>query len=128
MGTKFYKCNHCGNLLIAAIDANVTPACCGEGMEELKAGSTEAALEKHVPVVAREDDGHHIAIDVGSVPHPMTAEHSIKRVVLACGQRTYMFRLEPGEEPKVRCSIKDNSLPITVYAYCDLHGLWAASI
>ena len=126
MEAKFYKCNHCGNILIPAIDAGVTPSCCGEPMELLKAGVSDGAAEKHVPVVEREGDGSHFAISIGSVPHPMTEEHAIQFVVLLYGSRTYMFKLEPGEEPKVRCTVKDNSLPVTVYEYCNLHGLWKA--
>jgi len=126
MELKFYKCEHCGNIFIPAIDAGVTPSCCGEKMHLLEPCSTEAALEKHVPLLEREDDGHHVVIDVGAVAHPMTEEHLIQFVVLDHGERTYMFKLEPGQEPKVRCSTKDNSMPLTAYAYCNLHGLWKA--
>ena len=35
---KFYRCNHCGNIVVVVKDAGVTPMCCGEKMELLVAG------------------------------------------------------------------------------------------
>ena len=128
MELKFYKCLHCANILIPVVDSGATPSCCGDKMELLKAGKSDGAVEKHLPVILREDDGKHVTIDVGSVPHPMTDEHWIQTVVLLYGERTYMFELEPGGAPQARCSIKDNSVPLTAYAFCNLHGLWKAEI
>ncbi len=59
MDMKFYKCNHCGNIIMPAVDSGVNPFCCGDQMELLKAGSTDAAVEKHVPVIERGEDGKH---------------------------------------------------------------------
>ena len=126
MELTFYKCNRCGNLLIPLIDSGVNPVCCGELMEKLEACSSDAAVEKHVPVIERDSDERHINISIGSVDHPMTEEHLIQFVVLLYGERIYTFKLEPGDEPKARCTIKDTTVPLTVYAYCNLHGLWKA--
>jgi len=128
MELQFYKCNLCGNLLIPVVSAGVTPVCCGETMQALAAGATDASLEKHVPVIVREDDGKHIGIHIGSAPHPMTEEHLIQVVVLVYENRIYTFKLAPGGEPKARCAIKDNQVPVTVYAYCNLHGLWKTEL
>ena len=128
MELTFYKCNHCGNLLIPVIDAGVIPFCCAEQMEALAAGSTDAATEKHVPVIERDSDERHINISVGSVDHPMTEEHLIQVIVLLYGERIYTFKLAAGDEPKARCTIKDTTVPLTAYAYCNLHGLWKADI
>ena len=126
MELTFYKCNYCGNLLIPVIDAGVNPVCCGEAMEALVAGQADAAAEKHVPFIERGDDGKHVTISVGEVAHPMTEEHYIPTVALLHGKRVYLFSLNPGDEPKATCAIKDNSVPLTAYAYCNLHGLWKA--
>ena len=126
MDVKFYWCSHCGNILSPAFDAGVTPVCCGEKMALLEAGMTDAALEKHVPVIEREEDGKHVKVSVGAVLHPMSEDHYIQFVVIAHGERIYYQRLSPGEEPAVRFSIKDNSVPITAYEFCNLHGLWKA--
>ncbi|MDR0875608.1 MAG: desulfoferrodoxin [Clostridiales Family XIII bacterium] len=121
---KFYKCSHCGNVLIPAFDAGVIPFCCGEKMQILEAGVTDAALEKHVPVVEKADDKHHVTIKVGAVAHPMTDEHYIQFIALAIGGRIYVSKLTPADAPEAKFSIRDNSQPFTVYEYCNLHGLW----
>ena len=35
MATKFYKCNHCGNVVVKVVDSKVPVVCCGEKMQEL---------------------------------------------------------------------------------------------
>ena len=128
MELTFYKCNYCGNFFIPAIDAHVVPECCGTPMEELKANTTDAAVEKHVPVIERDADGKHVIVSVGAVPHPMTEEHYIPFVVLVRGDRFGVINLKPGDEPKACCAFDDNSGAFTVYAYCNLHGMWKAEI
>ena len=50
MEKKFLKFNVCGNL-VEQINATAVPImCCGQPMMELKAGTTDGAAEKHVPV------------------------------------------------------------------------------
>ena len=56
MALKFYVCKHCGNLAVMAKDSGVRPSCCGEAMQELVANTTDAAQEKHVPVIAKNGD------------------------------------------------------------------------
>src|SRR3712207_3411092 len=46
----------------------------------LKANSTDAAGEKHVPVV--EVAGNTVTVKVGEVAHPMTEEHLINFIIL----------------------------------------------
>ena len=50
----FYRCAHCGNLVYVVNNGSVTPSCCGEPMKLLKAGESDGAAEKHVPVVSVE--------------------------------------------------------------------------
>lgn len=76
---KFYICKHCGNVITKLTSAQVPVKCCGEEMHVLEAGVTDAAQEKHVPAVTVE--GSLVKVDVGSVTHPMTAEHFIQWVV-----------------------------------------------
>jgi len=123
MDLNFYKCVHCANLLVPAVASGVTPSCCGEAMELLVAGAVDAAVEKHVPVIEKDEDGNHLVFRVGEVAHPMADDHYIEVIVLRYEERTYMYKLEPGGEPSVKCAIRDNSVPMTVYAYCNLHGL-----
>ena len=51
MDMKFYKCSHCGNIVAYVQDNGPKVVCCGEEMKEMVANTTDAATEKHVPVV-----------------------------------------------------------------------------
>lgn len=120
---KFYRCNHCGNIVAVVEDGGVTPSCCGEPMQLLVAGSTDAATEKHVPVVTRE--GGKLVAHVGSVDHPMLEEHYIQWIAVACDRGLHIKHLKPGEAPEATfhvCGCES----VTVYEYCNLHGLWKA--
>ncbi|MDR2611113.1 MAG: desulfoferrodoxin [Clostridiales Family XIII bacterium] len=120
----FYRCNHCGNIFEVVKDAGVTPLCCGEPMEKLAANTTDAAVEKHVPVI--EKDGDTVTVKVGSVPHPMLEEHYIQWVVIAQNGLIQRAALKPGGAPEATFKIADADAPVTAYEYCNLHGLWAA--
>ncbi|MBQ8827546.1 MAG: desulfoferrodoxin [Clostridia bacterium] len=123
--TRFYICEHCGNIVGMVHDAGVPLMCCGQKMTKLEAGTVEASREKHIPIVMV--DGNTVKVSVGSVAHPMTEEHSITWVYLQTdrgGQRKCMI---PGTEPAVTFALTDEK-PIAVYAYCNLHGLWKADI
>ena len=71
----FYRCAHCGNIITKLTDAKVPVVCCGEPMQALKAGSVDAAVEKHVPAV--QVQANIVNVTVGEVEHPMLAEHWI---------------------------------------------------
>ena len=60
MEVKYYVCNHCENIIEMVKDKGVPVICCGEPMQELKAGVTDAAVEKHVPVYTVEGSHVHI--------------------------------------------------------------------
>ena len=51
---KFYICEHCGNIVTFLQSSGVPVMCCGQKMTELVPDSTDAAQEKHVPVVTVE--------------------------------------------------------------------------
>lgn len=121
----FYRCKKCGNLLAVVERGTCVPRCCGEAMEELVAGSTDAAAEKHVPVVVRE--GGRIRATVGSVEHPMLEKHSIQLIALAAKDRLEIHYLQPGGSPTTEFA-DDGAEDVTVYEYCNLHGLWKADL
>jgi superoxide reductase len=64
-----------------------------------------------------------VNVAVGSVEHPMAAEHSILWVSLQTDKGVHRKNLEVGKAPVVSFSLVDEK-PIAVYAYCNLHGLW----
>lgn len=99
--------------------------CCGQKMMPLEPGTVEASTEKHIPVVTVE--GHTVRVEVGSVPHPMTGEHSIQWVYLQTDKGGQRKCLEAGAAPVVTFALADEK-PVAAYAYCNLHGLWKADI
>ncbi|GHU40190.1 superoxide reductase [Clostridia bacterium] len=117
----FFKCTHCGKVAGVVTDGGGKLICCGEEMGLLQANTTDAAQEKHVPVAVRE--GNTLKVQVGSVAHPMTAEHHIAWIAIAQGNKTQRVALAETGEPKAEFTIEDGA--VTVYEYCNLHGLWA---
>lgn len=117
----FFRCTHCGNLITFLEESGAPVTCCGDVMSELKANVTDAAVEKHVPVTEKNEDK--LTVTVGSTLHPMQEEHFIEWIVCVSGEKVEFRYLNPGDEPAVEfCGVTSG----TVYAYCNLHGLWKA--
>ncbi|MBQ8417682.1 MAG: desulfoferrodoxin [Phascolarctobacterium sp.] len=123
---KFFVCKHCGNMIGLLHDAGVPMMCCGEKMVELVPNTTDAAQEKHVPVATVE--GNKVVVNIGSVDHPMVAEHWIQWVYLETDKGGHRKVLNPGEKPNVVFALTEDEKPLAVYEYCNLHGLWVAKI
>lgn len=126
MQVKFYKCEHCGNIALKVVDAGVPLVCCGQKMVELVAGSVDAAREKHVPAVTVEGSAVHV--QVGSVEHPMTEEHSIQFICLVTKKGYQVCPLTPADAPKADFTVTEGDAAVAVYEYCNLHGLWVAEL
>lgn len=92
-------------------------------LELLSANSTDAATEKHVPVVTIEDGL--VVVRVGSVPHPMTPEHYIEWVFVKTSAGGTYCNLTPEDVPEAKFPIAPDEVE-AVYIYCNLHGLWKA--
>jgi len=123
---KFLRCKHCGNVATKLYDSGVDLVCCGEEMEELTANTVDASKEKHVPVITIEENI--LTVKVGSVPHPMTPQHYIVFIAVDNGGVLTVVPLEPtAAEAKAEITV-DSSKPVTVYGYCNLHGLWSSKI
>lgn len=118
---SFYRCIHCGNIITFLKESGAPVSCCGEPMTKLKANSTDAATEKHVPVINKMDGK--IQVTVGSVMHPMLPEHYIEWIACVSGDKVEFRYLEPGAEPTAEFYEISSG---TIYAYCNLHGLWKA--
>lgn len=124
MEMKFYRCPVCGQI-IALVKATGSPVvCCGQPMQEMIPCSTDAALEKHVPVYEVKNGKVHVK--VGSVAHPMLEEHYIEWVSLQTKFGNQRKALTPGSAPEVCFSICEGDEVEAVYAYCNLHSLWKA--
>lgn len=122
---RFYICEHCGNIVGLVHDGGVPLMCCGQKMTHIVPGTVDASKEKHLPVVTVEGDT--VKVDIGSVAHPMTEEHSILWVYMQTDRGGQRKALSVGGDPVVCFALKDEK-PVAVYAYCNLHGLWKTDI
>ena len=99
--------------------------CCGEKMELLTANTVEASREKHLPVITT--DGECLKVAVGSAAHPMIPEHSIQWIYLQTQHGGQRKLLKPGDAPEA-CFTLCCDEPVSVFAYCNLHGLWKTEV
>lgn len=95
-------------------------------LTELKENTTDAALEKHVPVVTVKDNLVHAV--VGEVLHPMTEQHYIEFIVLVTDKGYFVKYLTPNDKPEASFTLRENEKPLKVYESCNLHGIWVKNI
>ncbi len=117
---KFLKCSLCGDTVIA--QENNLFSCCNVEMQKVMANKTEAATEKHIPVVNIKENNATIA--VGEIPHPMTEEHYIEWIYIITNLREIRYNLNPNAKPEVELTPEKNEIIKEVYSYCNLHSLW----
>lgn len=123
MEQKYYICEHCGNIITKIKDTGVPVVCCGQKMTELMPGTTDGALEKHVPVYEVKDNK--VYVTVGSVEHPMLQQHYIEWISIQTNKGMQRKVLSPGQVPKVTFALCEDEKLEAVYEYCNLHGLWS---
>ena len=124
MEIKFYRCAKCGQM-VAIVEKKSCPImCCGQAMEEIVPGTTDAAAEKHVPVIRQ--DENIVTVTVGEVEHPMLPEHYIEWIALQTKQGNQRKKLNPGDKPEAVFALVDGDEVVAAYAYCNLHSLWKA--
>lgn len=119
---QIYKCDVCGNIVEIYHQGADALVCCGQPMKLLDENTTDAATEKHVPVIEKIDGGYKVT--VGSVEHPMEEAHYIEWIELIADDRSYTKFLKPGEKPVAEFKIEASS--VTAREHCNLHGLWKA--
>ena len=119
---KFYINRTTKEIIEVVLGNDTTFTSKGGEMVELKANSTDAAGEKHVPVITV--DGNKVHVVVGSVLHPMTEEHSIQFIALETKQGVQRKALVPTEQPIADFVLAEGDEVVAAYEYCNLHGLW----
>lgn len=124
MEHKYYICAHCGNIITYVKSSGVSTMCCGALMKEIIAGTIEASVEKHVPVYNVANNI--VSVTIGSVEHPMLEEHYIEWISLTTNKGVQLKHLQPNQKPEITFALIDGEVVETVYAYCNLHGLWKA--
>lgn len=121
----FYRCAKCGNIVVKAVDGGGALTCCGEPMGEINPNTSDAAKEKHVPQV--KVDAGKIIVNVGDVDHPMEEDHFIQWVYVVTEEGVLARCLKPGEAPHAEIDLGGQT-PISVFEYCNKHGLWKADL
>lgn len=124
MELKYYRCEHCGNIVTKVTDSGVPVVCCGQKMAELVPGTSDGAVEKHVPVYEVKDGI--VTVMVGSVEHPMVEKHYIEWISVQTKNGSQIKWLKPEEKPTACFALCEGDAVEAVYAYCNLHGLWRA--
>lgn len=119
---EVYKCKICGNIVEVLYGAAGVLVCCGQPMELQTENTTDAAKEKHVPVVEKIAGGYKVT--VGSTLHPMEEKHYIQWIELIADGKAYRQFLQPGDQPSVVFNISAEQ--VKAREYCNLHGLWKA--
>ncbi len=117
---QIYRCDVCGNIVEVLHEGKGELVCCGQPMKLLEENTVDAAVEKHIPVIEKTDDG--IKVRVGSAAHPMEEAHYIEWIELIAGGKAYRQFLEPGAEPEALFGIRADG--VTAREHCSLHGLW----
>jgi len=112
---EIYKCEICGNIVEVNHEGGGTLVCCSQTMKLMKENTTEASIEKHIPVIKGKK------VIIGSVAHPMEEKHYIEWIEAesSSGEIAKIF-LKPGDKPEAEFSFK----PVSAREYCNLHGLW----
>ncbi len=120
---EIYRCGGCGNFVVFLSEKTAcTPKCCGEEMKALIPNTTDAAGEKHLPVISVE--GNQVKVHVGSVEHPMAEEHYIEMILIETTEGFAKKDLKPGAAPEATFALAEGEKLVAAYAYCNLHGLW----
>ena len=119
---RLYKCEACGNIVEMVQDSGVNPVCCGKEMTELIPGTSDGAVEKHVPVVKIKDCK--VCVMVGEEPHPMEQSHYIEWIAIETTTGLQKKHLKPGDKPEAKFMLTDCEKLVTAYAYCNMHGFW----
>ena len=115
-----YKCVVCENIVEVKHEGIGTLECCKRIMTFMDENTTDAAVEKHVPVIEKIDGGYKVT--VGEVEHPMADTHYIEWIQLLTEKDIYTTYLKPGQKPEA--VFKTDAEEVKAREYCNLHGNW----
>ena len=114
---EIYKCPECGNIVEVVVPTD--KELCGFTL--LRENNTDAATEKHVPIVEKIEGGYRVT--VGEVEHPMTEAHYIQWIELITSDNEVLRKyLTPTDRPVAE--FKTDATEVYAREYCNLHGLW----
>jgi len=119
---QVWNCNVCGNIVEVLHEGADSLVCCGQPMVLMDAKELEEGTEKHKPIIEANDGG--VVVKVGSVSHPMEAEHYIEWIEISTVHGNFKKFLMPGDEPVAKFSVGVDASEVKARAYCNVHGLW----
>lgn len=145
---RFYRCPECGNLMIQEVykqNMNMQVICCGKSISPLGININESLVLEHQPKmeVVGGFSANAVVVDIGEKMHPMTDDHHIEWVYLYTFQGGQLKFLKPTQAPSVIFALAEEDAYVycdklncekckfnckhgfTVYAYCNMHGLWS---
>lgn len=117
---QVFRCAICGNIVESIHGGPGELVCCNQPMNLLTENTTDAAQEKHVPIVERIEGGY--KVKVGSVAHPMEEKHFIEWIELIADGKAYREFLTPGAPAEAVFLVQGTD--VSAREYCNLHGLW----
>lgn len=123
---RFFACDTCKAIIEEIHGDQKEYTCDGVKLKELTPNTSEGAQEKHLPVV--EQTGNKVTVNVGSIFHPMSEEHSIEWIYLETEKGCQRVNLRADEDPCATFLLPEGDRPIAAYAYCNLHGFWKTEI
>lgn len=114
------RCKDC-NTIVKVINGNASDlSCCGKPLEEIKANTSDGAMEKHLP--SYEKIGEKIKITVN---HVMEKDHYIEWILVKTSTGSQERFLRPEEEPVMIVPYEPNA---KIYSFCNKHGLWETEV
>lgn len=119
---EVYKCSVCGIIVDVAHSGAGALVCCGKNMDRMTENTTDAATEKHVPVITVGADT--VTVKVGDVAHPMEDAHYIEWIEILVDDKVYRQYLQAGTPAEATFNVAAST--VIARAYCNLHGLWTA--
>lgn len=117
---QLFKCEVCGHIVMVFNNGVGALTCCDQAMTRCAENTTDAAKEKHVPVIEKTTEGYRV--NVGGVPHPMEEKHYIQWIELIAGDTMQCRFLEPGAPPSAE--FKTDAKAVYAREYCNLHRYW----
>lgn len=126
MNLRFYYCDVCKKIVVVLPNTEIPTFCCGQPMRELIPNKTDGTFEKHVPVWSI--IGNQVIVNVGSEPHPMNEHHRITWIGLSTNNGFQWKELQINDQPKAQFYIEPGEKIKSIFAFCNIHGLWSSDV
>ena len=118
----FKRCDECGAgvLVLKDCKCNCGITCCDKPMRELKANTTDGAVEKHKPMYNIVGENMEVYVN-----HVMEDDHYIEWIRVVWNNEEYTKYFKPGDEPKIIVPYKSGA---KLYSYCNKHLFWVSTV